>query len=86
MLNVLSQIMACIFILLVLCLALTCCQYKKVSVQYEAIRQTTADPEIVDRNARQLSEEEKPRKRARSDRPDPETFGVRSNNDRSVES
>ena len=54
-------------------------------MQYEQIRQTSSDPEIINRG-RELAEEERPKKRARADRPDPETFGVRSSSDRTNES
>ena len=76
-LNFVSQVLGAIFAVLVCCLAMTCCQYKKVSNQYEEIRQSlpTADSRIVDRNAKSTEEEDRPRRR---NRPDPNTFGKRS--------
>ena len=49
--------------MLLFCLCLTCCQYKRVSNKYEAIRQTSVDSEIVQKNKKVVKQEERPRKR-----------------------
>ena len=76
-LNFMAQVLGVVFAVLLCCLALTCCKYKKVANQYEEIRQTlpTQDSRIVDRNAKATSEEDRPRRR---NKPDPNTFGKRS--------
>ena len=75
-LNFLSQCLALIFAVLLFCLLLTCCQYKRVSNQYEAIKNVeSADSRIVDRNAKTGDEEERPRRR---NKPDVNTFGKKS--------
>ena len=75
-LNFLSQALALIFAVLLFCLLLTCCQYKRVSNQYEAIRNVeSADSRIVNKNAKATDEEERPRRR---NKPDVNTFGKRS--------
>ena len=62
--------------MLLFCLLLTCCQYKRVSNQYEAIKNAeTPDSKIVDRNAKPGDEEARPRRR---NKPDVNTFGKKS--------
>ena len=59
-----AQVLGALMAVLVFCLCLTCCQYKKVSAQYEAIRQTeSANSQIVQKNKKAIPLEERPRKR-----------------------
>lgn len=54
LLNAIATIIGIIVTLLLFCLLYTCCQYKRVSNKYEAIKQIHPSPnsQIVDRNAR----------------------------------
>ena len=75
-LNFLSQVIGAVFAVLICCLLLTCCKYKKVSAQYEQIKQVdSSNPTVVDRNAPNDDESSRPQRRRK---PDPETFGKRS--------
>ena len=76
-LNLLAKLLGIVLLVLFFCLVGTCCKYRTVSNQYEAIKNTGPSPnsQIVDRNTKVVDEEERPRKRSK---PDPSTFGKRS--------
>lgn len=81
-LSLVLQIVFGVFIFLLLCLAITCCKYRKVSKKYLAL--TTNEDAGTELNkpktAKAGDEEEKPRKRAKVEKLDKETFGKRPTN------
>lgn len=79
-LSFVAQVLAIVFAVLLLCLLLTCCRFKRVSEQYEVLRQKdVSTSQIIQRNAKVVEDEERPqRRRGKTDKPDPNTFGRRS--------
>lgn len=54
------------------CLALTCCKYKRLETQYEIVKRSSPDSEIIKKGQVEEEEESKP---IRRNKPDKDTFG-----------
>ena len=80
-LNFIMQLLSVIFSILLLCLLVTCCKYRRVQSRYQELAQRdSSTSEIVNRNSKnKTAEEDRPQRRNRASKdPDVNTFGKRS--------
>ena len=82
--NILGKIITLVFCFLLCCLLLTCCRYKRLEHQYEIIQQRNDKVEIVKQGSAAAEDEKKtrPTKRNKAEKPDVNTFGIRTDSDR----